>query len=190
MIYWAVPELEVKVVLLFCGLSTFSFTQETATYFLVSGCLRYLRGCSYCSFWMFHNTLGRILLPYTYHWLMNTECHRWTLTRCLVPSFWKEGHGFRASLLTYNEQLQILHISRGCWAEAHEVWALEKLSWSQVPHLLICHVNITVIQPIGYTSNLWSYTVIFNTFLVRSSEKLLLVCKLMALSQLQLLAWQ
>lgn len=107
--------------------------------------------------------------------------------------FWKEGHGFRASLLTCNEQLQILYINRECWAEAHQVWAL-KLSLSQVPHLLICHVNITVTQPIGYTSNLWSYTVIFNTFLVRSSEKqreiLLLVCKLMASSQLQLLAWQ
>lgn len=86
-------------------------------------------------------------------------------------SFWKEGHDFRASLLTYNEQLQILHISRESWAETHQVWALEKLSWSQVLHLLICHVNIAVIQPIGYTSNLWSYTVIFcvtfNTFLVR-----------------------
>lgn len=42
--------------------------------------------------------------------------------------FWKEGHDFRASLLTYNEQLQILYISRERWAESHQVWALEKLS--------------------------------------------------------------
>lgn len=47
--------------------------------------------------------------------------------------FWKEEHDFRASLLTCNEQLQILHISRESWAETHRVWTLEKLSYYKSP---------------------------------------------------------